>query len=60
MQQVKLYFLTECYLLLLDCIAQTWTIVTDVTRSMVCVSVCCAHGRNVQKLVNGLRCHFGD
>jgi len=34
-------------------------IVTDVTRSVVCVSVCWSHGCTVQKRLNRLRCRLG-
>ena len=32
---------------------------TDVTRSMVCVSVCPSHGWDVQRRLNQSRCYFG-
>jgi len=37
-----------------------WPIVTDVARSMVCVSVCCLHGWAVKKTAEPIEMPFGD
>ena len=44
----------------LHTVCKMWPIATDVARSMVCVSVCGAHGWAVQKRLNRSRCHLGS